>query len=228
MSDADNDDRTQVLSRPRIAAHTAPPGLLRCVDTTVLKGDGGAQIVLEGTLVTIGRGDENDVALNAHGISRRHARLVAADGAWQVEDLGSTNGTRINNSRIEGTRALHDGDTVAFGRVCYKYTLQQRDDSETTGAKNIDLGAGDRTVITRPGAIKAAVAAAAAPGGGGDDTATPRTGPHARAKSGAGDAGSRRKPAPAPASRSSATLWAVVIVVAAAIAAGAAFALGLV
>ena len=144
---------------------------------------------------------------------------------WQVEDLGSTNGTRVNNSRIEGTRALHDGDTVAFGRVCYKYTVQQRDDSETTGAKNIDLGGGDRTVITRPGAVKAAVAAAAASGGGVDDTATSRTAPHARAKSGAGDPGSRRKPAPS--SRSSTALWVVVIVVAAAIAAGAAFALRL-
>ena len=212
-----------MLSRPQTAAHTAPRGLLRCVDTTVLKDDRGTQIVLEGTFITIGRGDENDVALNADGISRHHARLVAADGAWQVEDLGSTNGTRVNNSRIEGARTLRDGDTVAFGRVCYKYTVQQREDSETTGAKNIDLGGGDRTVITRPGAVKPAVAAAAASGGGDDDTATSRTAPHARPKS---DAVARRKPASAPSPASNATLWVIVVVVA--IAAGAAFALGLV
>jgi pSer/pThr/pTyr-binding forkhead associated (FHA) protein len=47
-------------------------------------------------------------------VSRRHARLRRRDGCWSIEDLASTNGTRLNGWRIEDAR-LRDGDRLALG-----------------------------------------------------------------------------------------------------------------
>ena len=46
------------------------------------------------------------------GISRRHAELVPSSGAWILKDLGSSNGTYVNGSRVENTYALKLGDQI--------------------------------------------------------------------------------------------------------------------
>jgi predicted component of type VI protein secretion system len=134
--------------------------VLRCVDISVLKDPTGIEIKLNSGDVTIGRGAENVVPLNAHGISRNHAKLYFKDGAWQVEDLGSTNGTRVNNSQIERC-ALADGDTVAFGRVCYKFHVVDPK-AGASSVVDLDLGAAHQTIIMRP-AERAPEAAAPPP-----------------------------------------------------------------
>ena len=48
---------------------------------------------------------------------RRHARLKRDPDGWRLEDLESTNATRINNRRIEGIEALMPGDRLQFGNV---------------------------------------------------------------------------------------------------------------
>jgi two-component system cell cycle response regulator len=65
----------------------------------------------------VGRLDELDVPLTGEGLSRRHARIFRDDLGWYVADLGSTNGTHVNDERIEGPRQLNDGDLLRFG-VC--------------------------------------------------------------------------------------------------------------
>src|SRR5204862_1975712 len=60
--------------------------------------------------------------------SRRHAELVTDDKGVQVRDLGSSNGTFLNGSRVE-TCTLSLGDTVTFGKVPFK--LQQVSASPT-------------------------------------------------------------------------------------------------
>ena len=118
--------------------------ILRCVDTSVLRDKSGREIKLDGNEISIGRGDNNSVRLNGIGVSRSHARITYENNIWQVEDLGSTNGTRVNNSNI--TRAaLVDGDTVAFGRVCYKFIMLDAHRS----SRVLDLGA-DQTLVLHP------------------------------------------------------------------------------
>ena len=53
-------------------------------------------------------------------VSRRHARLVYEDDAWTIEDLGSTNGTWVNERPLERgeKRPVKEGDTVALSRSC--------------------------------------------------------------------------------------------------------------
>ncbi|WP_433387268.1 FHA domain-containing protein [Micromonospora sp. KLBMP9576] len=65
----------------------------------------------------IGRGVTADIALHDAHLSRRHAEIwLTGDGA-AVADLGSTNGTWLNDRRITGVERLTDGDVVRLGRT---------------------------------------------------------------------------------------------------------------
>lgn len=205
-------DKTQVLSGPPAAAPShAPRATLHCVDTSVLRDGKGADIFLDGEPVGVGRGEENTMPLNAHGISRLHARMFLDGGVWHVEDLGSTNGTRVNNSKIDRC-ALNDGDTVAFGRVCYKYHVAKPKAERAASSHDIDLGSGEKTMIMRPGEVVAAPPAA-------------RAAEPAAARSGT-DTGSHARVRPAAAKGSNSMLWLLVVLAAVGVAAGGAYALG--
>ena len=67
----------------------------------------------------IGRNPECSIWVDAAGVSRRHAllRLDTDGGAASIEDLGSTNGTFVNETRVETAAPLRDGDLVHLGSV---------------------------------------------------------------------------------------------------------------
>jgi hypothetical protein len=65
---------------------------------------------------SIGRSRECDVVLEDAGVSRRHAELRPLDAAaWTIEDLGSTNGVRVNGRTIDGAHELRTGDRIGMG-----------------------------------------------------------------------------------------------------------------
>ncbi len=66
-------------------------------------------------VTTIGRTNGNDLVISGRTVSRRHARLWFADGNWYLEDIGSANGTLVNNVRIYQPVLLHDGDVINVG-----------------------------------------------------------------------------------------------------------------
>ena len=72
-----------------------------------------------GRSVVVGRGVATDIAIYDPTISRRHAELTARGDAVEVRDLGSSNGTCINGSRVT-TGRLTVNDSVTFGKVTYK------------------------------------------------------------------------------------------------------------
>jgi pSer/pThr/pTyr-binding forkhead associated (FHA) protein len=74
-----------------------------------------SEIALEGEQVTIGRQEGNTIRLPERNVSRLHARLVRDDGRIFIEDAGSSFGTRINGSRIDGRIPLTPGDEVVIG-----------------------------------------------------------------------------------------------------------------
>jgi pSer/pThr/pTyr-binding forkhead associated (FHA) protein len=89
----------------------------------ILKGnppdDGGGLTfrVLPGGVKTIGRAVRTDFIVDAALVSRVHCRLTSAvDGALEVEDLASTNGTFVNDRRIRRA-VLAPGDRLRVGRV---------------------------------------------------------------------------------------------------------------
>lgn len=70
---------------------------------------------LEGMVITLGRDSSNEVVVNDPEVSRKHARLTFQGGTWVIEDLGSTNGTFVNEARLSGPHALRLGDVVGLG-----------------------------------------------------------------------------------------------------------------
>jgi pSer/pThr/pTyr-binding forkhead associated (FHA) protein len=74
--------------------------------------------ILPGVPRTIGRSTGADFILDAALVSRVHCQLVAmGDGALELRDLESTNGTYVNGTRIETAARLSPGDKVQVGRV---------------------------------------------------------------------------------------------------------------
>ena len=69
--------------------------------------------------MVVGRGVATDIAIYDPTISRRHAELTARGDAVEVRDLGSSNGTCINGSRVT-TGRLTVNDSVTFGKVTYR------------------------------------------------------------------------------------------------------------
>jgi pSer/pThr/pTyr-binding forkhead associated (FHA) protein len=66
---------------------------------------------------TVGRDDENTVIFNDTYVSGQHARLTWNGRGWVVEDLGSTNGTKVNGKPLRRARVVKPGDIIEFGRV---------------------------------------------------------------------------------------------------------------
>lgn len=79
-------------------------------------------------------GREGDVMLVDGKISRRHAQITSDNGILQVEDLGSTNGTKHNGRKLApGERAtLAGGDTVSFGGIELKLSMPGEKGGNTT------------------------------------------------------------------------------------------------
>jgi DNA-binding NtrC family response regulator len=69
----------------------------------------------EGKEIVVGRGDEVELTIEDSKISRRHARLWREGNKVFMEDLGSTNGTRVNGVTVQGTHRLGPGDEVGVG-----------------------------------------------------------------------------------------------------------------
>ena len=73
--------------------------------------------------VQVGRKRDNDLSLADEGVSHRHCEFVSADGFFVVRDLGSHNGTFVNEERVSEAR-LRDGDEVRIGATRIKVALQ--------------------------------------------------------------------------------------------------------
>lgn len=83
--------------------------------------DIGRKTVLSEATYVIGRDASSDLALGRDSVSRRHAVIRQDDsGSWAVEDLGSTNGTFVNEQRIN-KQPLFDGDQLRTGDVIFKF-----------------------------------------------------------------------------------------------------------
>jgi DNA-binding winged helix-turn-helix (wHTH) protein len=82
---------------------------------------GSHDIPLARPEIVFGRGVEADVQILAPEVSRRHARLELAAGRAVLSDLGSKNGTQVNDRTIDGPRVLVTGDVLAVGPAGFVY-----------------------------------------------------------------------------------------------------------
>jgi Nif-specific regulatory protein len=70
-----------------------------------------------GQTYSLGRANTNSIVLKDDLASRDHAEVFSSGGRWFLRDLGSLNGTRVNESRVEGERVLEPNDEVHLGRT---------------------------------------------------------------------------------------------------------------
>jgi hypothetical protein len=103
-----------------MAAPAATTGALVVVKSPVYEE--GERWELDTAPITVGRGSPNDVQLDGDEFaSGKHARVEPRrDGVW-VEDIGSTNGTYVNGTRIDRPRKLTPNDVLRVGETDLRY-----------------------------------------------------------------------------------------------------------
>jgi len=77
----------------------------------------GTEVPLEGAQVTLGRAPDSTIVIDDDYASSRHARIYESEGAWVVEDLGSTNGTWLDRTRLTTPTVLPVGAPLRVGRT---------------------------------------------------------------------------------------------------------------
>ena len=79
-------------------------------------GEAGKVYTAEGDAISFGRSDECDVQLDDNYVSGRHAEIRSIDGRFYLQDLKSTNGTWINQNRIDGRIQIQENTVIEFGK----------------------------------------------------------------------------------------------------------------
>jgi pSer/pThr/pTyr-binding forkhead associated (FHA) protein len=80
-------------------------------------GLAGTRITLGEQPIMIGRANDSTLVLTDDYASTRHARLVMRDGDWYVEDLGSTNGTYLDRTKVTGPTPIPPGVPIRIGKT---------------------------------------------------------------------------------------------------------------
>jgi len=95
------------------AGHPLPPG----PRSVVVRGPDGAKprTVQVAASMVVGRAPECDLRIEDTYASQQHARLFGKNGAWFVEDLGSTNGTFVNDQKLAAPAMVQVGDKIRVG-----------------------------------------------------------------------------------------------------------------
>lgn len=72
---------------------------------------------------SIGRAPNNDIPIDAHSVSRYHARIVVDQKGVRLIDLQSTNGCSINGRPVSHEAYLSDGDAIAIGKCNFRFSV---------------------------------------------------------------------------------------------------------
>ena len=95
---------------------------------------GRKQIPLEPGESIIGRDPGASVLIDDNSVSRRHARIMVSDEGATLEDLGSKNGTFLQNTKVDSVVSLSDGDKLKVGSIALTIRIFPVPDSTETAA----------------------------------------------------------------------------------------------
>lgn len=125
---------------------------------------------LDREVVTLGRGSENDIPIDSGSVSVRHAEMHRIEGGYELRDVGSTNGIKLDGIRQEVV-PLRSGITVKIGDVSFDFMLtdeerealnREKPTAPSPISREAELPASEKPVPRR-----AAQAEASSSGGGG-------------------------------------------------------------
>lgn len=94
-----------------------------------LSDESPAALDLGDETITIGRLPDNTLQIEDASVSSHHAEIIPEDGQYRLRDLGSTNGTFINDGQIEEVHLNH-GDQVRFGSIQAIYLTEEAGESQ--------------------------------------------------------------------------------------------------
>ncbi len=113
-------DETRVTKVSTIKTHNAANR--DCCLVQIHGPELGKKYVLDETEYTIGRDEQNNkIVVELDNVSRRHARISTKQGRMFVEDLGSTNGTYLNDQEVLSAQPLRSGDLIKVGGSIFKF-----------------------------------------------------------------------------------------------------------
>ena len=104
------------VAKPVASERPVPQSTPTAHKYSVLMAD-GSRHTLDGDLVTVGRQASCSIVIADSNISRVHARFRAVDNGWTIEDLGSTNGTKVDGVLITEPTLLSHGQLIALGTL---------------------------------------------------------------------------------------------------------------
>ena len=122
MTDDFRESGTLVMPRQTGPVEKSPSGGEACLVNLHPPGpDIGRRFPLIDRQYTVGRDTDASLVVSRSSVSRQHARIYLVGEAWWVEDLGSTNGTFVNELRCVSPKQLTDSDQLRFGDAIYKF-----------------------------------------------------------------------------------------------------------
>jgi serine/threonine protein kinase/Cdc6-like AAA superfamily ATPase len=91
----------------------------------ISKPEGVTYRVAKSAETTLGRDARNDIQLEHPKVSRFHARIIAENDRYYLEDLNSIQGTKVNQSRIRGRYELHHQDKIQIARFAFEFQVRE-------------------------------------------------------------------------------------------------------
>ena len=117
-------DRTTMQTDPRkpgAAGILGSQGILLVLSHNLF----GRSHVIAGPATVVGRQEDSDFAIPDPLMSRRHFRVTVENGAFYVEDLGSTNGTTLNARKLEKRSRILYGDRLVAGGTILRFFVEE-------------------------------------------------------------------------------------------------------
>lgn len=111
------DTKTSGKKRNKVKKATVGLEVIQAGDNSNLKTGGVLPLA---DVITMGRKSDNTVVLDDKYVSSHHVKIYKRNNEYVIEDLDSTNGTKINEARIENRVTLRTGDVIKVGTAIFK------------------------------------------------------------------------------------------------------------
>jgi diguanylate cyclase (GGDEF)-like protein len=115
------DSEPTIVTSPELASSSEAAHQGDACIIVIYGADLGRRVQIGTAPFEVGRSSTNDLFIDQESISRHHVRISFDEGFYWVSDLGSTNGTYVNDERVRALQRLADGDQIRVGRSILKF-----------------------------------------------------------------------------------------------------------